>query len=94
MTTTSTDLIITLPNVRAGNSYFVAVTGATTAVALEFQHEEGGAWFPQPGFNATPSGGVIFSNIACISPLMRVRAAAGQVTPWTATCVKQVMDKF
>lgn len=94
MTTTTTELIVNLPHVRAGNSYFVAVTGATTAVALEFQHVEGGAWFPQPGFNATPSNGVIYSNVACVSPRMRVRAAEGQVAPWTVTCVKQVMDKF
>lgn len=94
MQTTTSDLIIALPDVREGNRYFIAVTGATVAVVLEFQHQKNGAWFAHPQFNATPVGGVIFSDVACFNSRMRLRAASGQGTPWTATCVRHVTDSF
>lgn len=94
MQTSTTTLSMPLTGVRAGNRYTLAVTGATTAVSLEFQHVKGGAWFAQPGFVATPAGGVVFSEFACITSRMRVNCAAGQVASWTATWVKQASEEF
>jgi hypothetical protein len=92
MQNTTTDLSMPLTEVRPGHRYTLAVTGATTAVSLEFQHVKEGAWFPQPGFTATPAGGVVFSEFVCITPRMRVNCAAGQVAAWTATWSKQVIS--
>jgi hypothetical protein len=94
MQRTSTTLITNLTDIREGNRYFLVVTGATTAVALEFEHVAGsGAWFPHPAFSATPTGGVVSADFIAPCTRMRVRCASGQVNPWTVTCVKQVMDQ-
>lgn len=94
MQRTSTTLITNLTDIREGNRYFLVVTGATTAVALEFEHVAGsGNWFPHPAFSATASGGVVSADFIAPCTRMRVRCANGQTAPWTVTCVKQVMDQ-
>jgi hypothetical protein len=94
MQRTSTTLTATLNDIREGNRYYLVVTGATTAVALEFEHVAGsGNWFTHPSFSATPSNNVVSADVVAPCTRMRVRCAAGQVNPWTVTCVKQVMDQ-
>lgn len=94
MQRTSTTLITTLTDIREGNRYYLVVTGATKAVSLEFEHVAGsGNWFAHPAFSATPVGNVVSADFVAPCTRMRVRCAAGQVNPWTVTCVKQVMDQ-
>lgn len=90
----TTDQSFSLFGVREGNSYFIVVTGAESAVEMEFQHEEGGAWFPHPDFSGTPESGVVKSHVLCFTPRVRLTLADPQETTWTATWVKQVFETF
>ncbi len=83
---TSQDQTVLLADIREGKKYLITVTGATSAVSLEFQHVKSGAWFVHPGFTATPSaGGVIMSEVTAPVARMRVSLASPQVTDWTVT---------
>lgn len=94
MQTTTTALTVPLRGVREGNSYVMTVTGATQTVALEFQHVDGGSWFPLPGYSVTPAAGVIHGTFVAPCSRMRATVAAGQVTPWTVSWTKQTYEKF
>lgn len=93
MTTTTNASATTLLGLTEGNRYVLIVTGAESAVALEFQPVEGGAWFPFPGFNATPAAGVVSADFICPVSRMRVTIASAQVNPYTAIWVKATMPE-
>jgi len=95
MQISTTAQYIPLNGVREGNRYAILVTGADTAVTLEFQHVVDGAWFPYPAFTNTPVAGVIAADVICTLPRMRLKlATAPQATEWTATWVKQTSEQF
>ena len=83
----NTTLSYDIPNLTEGNRYALMVTGATGLVSLEFQHQENGAWFAQPGY--TPASGTVLIDFIAVVSRMRVKVASGQTTPWVATWVKQ-----
>lgn len=83
-----------MTGVREGQRYFVVVSGATSAVSIEFQHEVGGQWYTHPEFNGSPSNGVVADDISCAVPRMRIKLASSQETPWVATWVKQAFQNF
>ena len=85
-------LIATLTDIRPGNRYSLLVTGASTAVYLEFEHD--GSWFPVPFFVNTPQAGVVPASFIAVVTPMRLRIASASATPWTASWIKETHDTF
>lgn len=87
---------IPLTGAKEGHRYSIMITGALSAVTLEFQHEVDGAWFTDPTFGTPAQAAIVFKEVPCVVPRMRLKNGAGaqEGTPWVATWVKQTSDTF
>jgi hypothetical protein len=98
MQITTNEQILPLAGMREGNRYLIVVTGVTSALHLEFQHVNGGTWYDYAAQDATvfaaPGAAVVYADVICPVPRMRLRLVSSQETEWTATWVRQIYGTF
>lgn len=84
--TNATELL--LEGLEQGHRYGLVITGALSAVALEFRHLDDPTWYAFPGADMTASaGGVISVDFFCVAPVMRLRLAAAQETNYRVSAI-------